>query len=582
PQLQLDYLKIAHAALYCSNFYAAILYMELWSSQTRAVNPGGCTTLDSIFETETADITTIIRTTLKQSFTALGDLYALYGSNFFDNLHPEDGLEAWEQLSKWDEVIVDYDILIANGQTDKTAALINAWKNYGCFSTATLFKGPQIDYECLWRLNRFNNDDFKGTPTDPYEKSKCESLKWLHENDYGLFNAAIKDARQYVIEAIRRTSLERTKDLYGCLTKLQSIQELEDAANAKCDLGLQSLLLKWKEQDCLAKIDFQSIEPIKAQRISILNALAKNSQNDSKESLMELYLDLAEIAKNEGYFNVAKRAVRNLHCLSQGSQKYDCLRIFQEAQISWLMGNKMRAKYLLKDLLKTNENDPRLKFASLKMYGKWMAETRSESPDTILNDYFLGSLKIIRGIDLTNKDKQNVFATYDVIARFADAEYERILSYIRSTEFERKLKNMEESKRTASKIESQNKNLSYDQRRAATIHKKQSLIDETEIENTYRERDTYWKLAMKYYLISLQDSDIGDISVFRVLSLLLENRSFKGSENLLEECLPRIPSYKFIPILPQLAPHLTNSTKDDFGKLVARIIGKKLKTTITV
>ncbi|GJQ73706.1 hypothetical protein Trydic_g14041 [Trypoxylus dichotomus] len=558
-QLDLDYLKMAHAAFYCSNFHAAVLYTELWSSQTRTVNPGGATILDTIFETEAADTTTIIKTTLKQSFTALGDLYGLYGSNFFDNLHPEYGLEPWEQLSKWDEVIVDYDILIANGQADKTPALINAWKNYGCFATATMLENPQTDYECLWRLNRFNNDDFKGSPID------------------FLFNTAIKDARQSVIETIQRTSLESIKDLYCCLTKLQSIQELEDSANAKRDINLQLLLRKWKEQDRLTKIDFESIEPIKAQRISILNVLAKNNPDDLKKPLMESYLDLAELAKDEGYFNVAKRAVRNLYYLSDGSEKYEYLRIFQEAQICWLMGNKMRAKYLLKHLLKTNGNDPRLKFASLKLYGKWMAETRSENPDTILNEYFLGSLKAIKGVDLTDKDRHDVFATYVLIARFADAEYERILSYIRSTEFERKVKNMEESKRTASKIELQNKNLSYDQRKAVTIHKKQSLIDEIEIENTYKEKNAYWKLALKYYLINLQHSDISDISVFRILSLLLENRSLKESDNLLGKCLPQIPSYKFISILPQLAPHLTNNTKDDFSNLVAEIIERCAK-----
>lgn len=57
---------------------------------------------------------------------------------------------------------------------------------------------------------------------------------------------------------------------------------------------------------------------------------------------------------------------------------------------------------------------------------------------------------------------------------------------------------MEKSKQTADKMESRSRKLDYDQRKAITIHKKQSLIDETEIENTYREKNVYWKLAMKY------------------------------------------------------------------------------------
>lgn len=55
-----------------------------------------------------------------------------------------------------------------------------------------------------------------------------------------------------------------------------------------------------------------------------------------------------------------------------------------------------------------------------------MAETRSENPDIILNNYFLESLKSLKGIDLNEKDRQSIFKTYDIIARFTDAEYQRV------------------------------------------------------------------------------------------------------------------------------------------------------------
>lgn len=55
-----------------------------------------------------------------------------------------------------------------------------------------------------------------------------------------------------------------------------------------------------------------------------------------------------------------------------------------------------------------------------------MAETHSENPDIILNEYFLEPLKLLKGIELDEKDKQNIFLMYDVIARFTDAEYQRV------------------------------------------------------------------------------------------------------------------------------------------------------------
>ncbi|KAI4461961.1 serine/threonine-protein kinase atm [Holotrichia oblita] len=576
-QLQLDYLKLAYAAYYCSNFYAAVLYAELWSTQTNTVNPGGCTILEKICETETADITKTMLNVLKHSYTALGDLDALYGCNFSDNTDPENWLEHFKQLEKWDQVSLDYDVDISNGQANKIPELMNSLKRSGYCYLAANCDNSWSDYECLWRLNKFDNDNIKAKPIDLYEKYKYEGLKQLKEDDHELFTVAIENARQFVIETIRCTSLESITDLYSCLTKLQSIQELEDAERAKRDLNFPFLLHKWKVQDSIDKVDFKSVEPIRAQRISILNIFAGNNYDNLKKPLLKSYLHLAESARTEGYFNVANRSIKTLLDVTQESQKYGYLGIFEEAQICWAMGNKIRAKYLIKHLLKITGDDPRLKFASLKLYGMWMAETRSENPDIILNNYFLESLKSLKGIDLNEKDKQSIFKTYDIIARFTDAEYQRILSYIKSAEFERKVKNMEKSKQTAGMIESQSRKLDYDQRKAITIHKKQSLIDETEIENTYKEKNVYWILAMKYYLISLQNSDISNIRAFRILSLLLENRTLKGSDNPLTECLSKIPSYKFISILPQLAPHLTNNSNDEFGNFIIKIIERCAK-----
>lgn len=75
-------------------------------------------------------------------------------------------------------------------------------------------------------------------------------------------------------------------------------------------------------------------------------------------------------------------------------------------------------------------------------------------------------------------------------------------------------------------------------------------------------------------MINLQYSDTNNIRVFRVLSLWLENRSCKNLEKLLNEYVPKIPTYKFVCILPQLVPHLTTNKNDVFGNHISTIIGK--------
>lgn len=67
------------------------------------------------------------------------------------------------------------------------------------------------------------------------------------------------------------------------------------------------------------------------------------------------------------------------------------------------------------------------------------------------------------------------------------------------------------------------------------------------------------------------------MSIFRVISLFLENRTNTDLQTLMEEYLHRIPSYKYVTILPQLVPHITTKTDDQFGLLITSIVEKCAK-----
>lgn len=63
---------------------------------------------------------------------------------------------------------------------------------------------------------------------------------------------------------------------------------------------------------------------------------------------------------------------------------------------------------------------------ALKLYGTWMAETRSENSQTIIAEYFLESIKMCCKLEKTPKEYDSVFDTYDVVARYSDKEYQRV------------------------------------------------------------------------------------------------------------------------------------------------------------
>lgn len=66
-----------------------------------------------------------------------------------------------------------------------------------------------------------------------------------------------------------------------------------------------------------------------------------------------------------------------------------------------------------------------------------------------------------------------------------------------------------------------------------------------------------------------------NLSIFRLFSLWLENRNHDELNDLIGEQLKSIPSFKFLQVLPQIAPHITNSPADGFAEQVNDIIGIK-------
>lgn len=111
-----------------------------------------------------------------------------------------------------------------------------------------------------------------------------------------------------------------------------------------------------------------------------------------------------------------------------------------------------------------------------------------------------------------------------------------------------------------------------DERRAQAILDKQSRLDENKIRSTYQEKDRFLHLAVKYYLLNLEASELNNMSIFRVISLFLENRTNTCLKLMMQQHLHRIPSYKYVTILPQLVPHITMSQDDDFGGQVTSVV----------
>jgi ataxia telangiectasia mutated family protein len=64
------------------------------------------------------------------------------------------------------------------------------------------------------------------------------------------------------------------------------------------------------------------------------------------------------------------------------------------------------------------------------------------------------------------------------------------------------------------------------------------------------------------------------LQVFRLTSLWLENTANEEVHEVLKQHLHRIPSYKFLSVLPQLAPRISNNMSDPFASELNALLRK--------
>lgn len=205
-----------------------------------------------------------------------------------------------------------------------------------------------------------------------------------------------------------------------------------------------------------------------------------------------------------------------------------------------------------------------------------MVESSSENRQTIIQKYFQKSLTLSKTImEKSLEDEKSILDTFDQLAKFADQGYQEVMSHIKSDIFQKKKENIIKAKKSISKINL--KKATKDQRKAVGIKQKQSNIDEIEISNIETEKNNLLQLALRYYLLNLIGSDDHNMTIFRLISLLVENRSDEKIRTLIEKDLLKIPTYKFITLLPQIVPHIGGANGDVFSQTMNKVIEKCAK-----
>ncbi|XP_070172770.1 serine-protein kinase ATM [Polyergus mexicanus] len=600
--LTLDYVNLARAAHKCSAYYTALLFAQLACESISSDYPDFSSDprIDYIYERQPA-VGRVLQDIMLDTYLNISNPDAMCGAGSSHLLNQDSRVQYYARTNCWDKVMLAQDIELShNGNqlslTNTRMEMANALHRSGLQFLQWQFLGNCLDekfsYECAWRLGNWDllvDGGVAGTSQNHFQPQRFESLentfhmhhydalKCLHENDRQGTERAIERARVSVIRGLRVISLDSSRIVNEKLSQLRLLREIEqlNSATDSSQERYSEVLQRWNEHGINLTGQFDYVEPILWQRI-IMFRIRESLWMDTniRDAFFATCLGLAEVAVGQGNFQVAARALSTLTTQKNLSTDLENQHLYQESLLAWMKHDQVIARRLLRNLMEKKNPKPSLKAKALRIYGDWMAETKSENPLAVIQKYYLESIEISEAIDEQTPDVvRDLYDTQIALARFADAQYEQISAYMNSPIYE-SLKEYARSNDLRSQVLDQAQIKNQDIKRAVIISQKQSTNDAAELKNIEQERRNYLAQALKYYLKTLHSSEEHNLLIFRLVALWLDNMLDNEVNEVLLDELDNVPSFKFVPLVPQLAAHISNDLKHQrsFSTRIFRIL----------
>ncbi|NWW78521.1 ATM kinase, partial [Climacteris rufus] len=616
--LDLNYLEVAIAAQSCAAHFTALLYAEIYADkinrdkQQERSSFKAAKSLTFEEESQRTPITTLnekskeetgisLQDLLMDIYRSIGEPDSLYGCGGGRMLQPLARIRTYEHEAVWEKALVTYDLETSLPPSTRQAGIIEALQNFGlCHTLSTYLKGlehentewcaelQEMRYQAAWRNMQWSHissvRDETGSPG--YHESLYDALQSLRDKEFSAFHDSLKDARVNEVEELCKGSLESVYSLYPTLCRLQLIGELENAGlfsfGTNCrsvtTQQLNDVYLKWQRQSQLLKdSDFHFQEPIMALRTVILEILLeKENENTKRECIKDLLtkhlVELSRLARTAKNTQLPERAmfqIKQHNPNGYGVSEWQ----LEEAQVFWAKKEESLALNILKTMIKKLdadwfqvENDPHLKLMyteCLRLCGTWLAETCLENPTVIMQKYLEKAVEIAasHGGDSSDELKKGKMKAFLSLARFSDNQYQRIENYMKSSEFENKQALLKKAKEEVGLIRERRV-----QTNRYTVKVQRELeLDEGAIQALTEDRKRFLCKAVENYISCLLSGEEHDLWIFRLCSLWLENSGVDRVNEMMKKNAQKIPSYKFLPLIYQLAARMGTKMMGGLG-----------------
>ncbi|XP_053166934.1 serine-protein kinase ATM [Hemicordylus capensis] len=602
--LELNYLQVAMAAQSCAAHFTALLYVEIYADKRNLSKEQRSTSKAAkclMFEGESQSLKLAamsgkskeetgisLQDLLMDIYRSIGEPDSLYGCGGGRMLQPLARIRTYEHEAVWGKALVTYDLETSLPPSTRQAGIIEALQNFGLCDTLSIYlKGleqentecsvelQEIRYQAAWRNMQWDQissvrDELGG---QGYHESLFEALQCLKDKEFSTFYERLKCARVKEVEELSKGSFESVYSLLPTLCRLQTIGELEyvgrhfSGSFTKSELNY--MYLKWQKQSQLLQdSDFGFQEPIMALRTVILNILLeKENENAKRECIKDMLTKhlvelsrLARVAKNTQLPERAMFQIKQYHATEHEVSEWQ----LEEAQVFWDKKEESLALSILKEMIKKldedwskAEKDPRLRLTyteCLRLCGNWLAETCLENPTIIMQNYLEKAVKVAgsqngAGNDELKSGKMKAFLS---LARFSDTQYQRIENYMKSAEFENKQALLKKAKEEVGLLREHKV-----QTNRYTVKVQRELeLDERAIRALGEDRKRFLCKAVENYIRCLLSGEEHDMWIFRLCSLWLENSGVSEVNAMIQREADKIPSYKFLPLMYQLAARM--------------------------
>ncbi|XP_070480934.1 serine-protein kinase ATM isoform X2 [Equus przewalskii] len=603
--LELNYLEVAKVAQSCAAHFTALLYAEIYADKKSMEDQekrsltfeegSQSTTISSLSEKSKEETGISLQDLLLEIYRSIGEPDSLYGCGGGKMLQPLTRLRTYEHEAMWGKALVTYDLETAISSSTRQAGIIQALQNLGlCHILSVYLKGldhenkewcaelQELHYQAAWRNMQWDHCICvnKGAEGASYHKSLYNALQSLRDREFSTFYESLKYARVKEVEELCKGSLESVYSLYPTLSRLQTIGELENIgelfSRSVTDRQPSEVYIKWRKHSQLLKdSDFSFQEPIMALRTVILEILMEKEMESSqrqcfKDILTKHLVELSTLARTFKNTQLPERAIfqiKQYNSASCGVSEWQ----LEEAQVFWAKEEQSLALSILKQMIKKldascTENDPNLKLMyteCLRICGNWLAETCLENPAVIMQTYLEKAVEVAGNCDGESNDelRNGKMKAFLSLARFSDTQYQRIENYMKSSEFENKQALLKRAKEEVGLLREHKI-----QTNRYTIKVQRELeLDECALRALKEDRKRFLCKAVENYISCLLSGEGHDMWIFRLCSLWLENSGVSEVNGMMKANGIKIPSYKFLPLMYQLAARMGTKMMGGLG-----------------